>query len=272
MGMILILLIFTLPFGCKQKEEPKQPDDATKETPFPQSKEENSAPSEGLSPDKRVVATVNGRPIYEEDLKGKNLQYVIIDEILYEVALKQGLDKEYEDEVQRYKKNILINAVKRDISTKLPDKKIPTDEEIEEYYKENERKYSSVKAQMIEVNAEDTAEEIQKKAKEGEDIEKIASEYPDSKVLVKSKPINLTIDKNDYFDSLKIGEVSKVVPEKGKFVIYKIVDIKKLPLSQVKPSIAFALVALQRSQAFEELAENLKNEYDIKVEIVKEQE
>ena len=271
MAILLVLLIFTLHFGCKQKEEPKQPEDATKETPFPQSKEQSSAPSERLSPEKKVVAKVNGRPIYEEDLRGRKLENVIEDEILYEEGLKQGLETQYQEQVDRYKKSLIINAVKQQIQYSLPRNQKVSDSEIQDFYKKYEGRYTNLKALGVSAGDKKTAEVIHERATKGEDLEKIASEYADSGVRLRPNPIILNVDKNDYFSELKVGAVSDIIEENGSFFIYKVVDVKKLPLSDVKTSIRYAIYAQKQSQAFSDFAEKAKKEHNIEVEIFQEE-
>ncbi|HEX9666500.1 MAG TPA: peptidyl-prolyl cis-trans isomerase [Thermodesulfobacteriota bacterium] len=263
-GLSLILLIFTVHSGCKQKEE------VPKETSSPQN-EENSSSSESISSEKKLVATVNGRPIYEEDLRGRKLEYVIEDEILYEEGLKQGLESEYKEQIDRYKKNLIINAVKQQIQYSLPrDQKI-SDSEIEDFYKKYERRYTNLKALGISAPDKKTAEINHERATKGEDLEKIASEYSESGVLFSPNPIMLNVDKNDFFQELKVGAVSDIIEDKGQFLIYKVIEVKHLPLSQVKNSIRYSIYAKKQSQAVSDFAEKAKKERNMNVEIFQEE-
>jgi hypothetical protein len=264
---MLLLLIFTVHSGCKQREETKQGEEASRETPSSQTKEGNSAPSNGVSHEKRLLATVNGRPIYQEDLKGKNVEDVIIDEILYEEGVNRGLDKSLKSD----KRGLIVETLKQEITNNMPKQQAPTTEEIEDYYREHQKKYLNLKVTGIIVNDEKIGDEIHKRAAKGEDIGKIASDYPDSAVKLIPKPFYLTNDKNDNFKSFEVGTVSEVIKDNGNFSMYKVVDIYRIPLSTVKSSIAYTIEAMKKYDAVREFAEKARKENKIEVVMIKEE-
>jgi hypothetical protein len=269
-GLILILLIFAFHFACKQREETGHREDISNETPSPQTKEKNTSPSESISPEKKLVAKVNGRPIYEEDLKGKKLEYVIVDEILYEEGLRQGLGDVYKDQNDKLNKNLIIRAMKIKIQGDLPRNQRISDREIEDFYKEYQRKYTMLRAIGISATDKNTAEIIRERAIKGEELEKIASEYPDSGVRLSPNPVSLSLDKNDYFQELKDGEISDIIQDRGKFLIYKVIQVQKLPIGQLKNSIKASIFAKKLSHAYSDFAEKAKKEHKIDVQIFQE--
>jgi uncharacterized protein YcfL len=264
-GLILLLLIFVLHTGCKQKQETKPGEEAPKETQSTQTTEENTAPSKGVSRDKSLLATVNGQPIYKQDLKGKNLDDVIIDEILYQDAIKRGLDKTFKSD----NKKLIVELVKQDIINKMPKRQAPTTQEIEDYFKKNQIKYTNLMVIGITAKDEKVADEIQKRAVKGEDFDEIASDQSDSAVKAMLKPSYLPIDKNDYFKSFEIGTVSDVVKDSGSFSVYKIVDIYRIPLSKVQSSIVNIVDAKKKYNAVREFAEKARNQDNIEVVMIK---
>jgi len=143
--LILILPIFLIQFGCKQNEESQtkvkeeqtmqsleapeekiSTNNTTNGENANQSEELSSDKKEELSSDKKIVATVNGRPIYKENLRGRNVEYAVFEEILYEDALIKGLDKQYEKQIEKYKKALITHGILREIRSTLP-KEDPTD-------------------------------------------------------------------------------------------------------------------------------------------------
>lgn len=270
-NLILLLLIFTLYTGCKQREEAKQGEEASRETPSAQTEEVNSAPSEGVSHEKRLLATVNGRPIYQEDLRWRNLDDVIIDEILYEEGIKRGLDKGLSGS-DKTKRGLIVETLKQEIINNMPKQQAPTTQEIEDYYQKNQTKYVNLMVIGITAKDEKVAHEIQKRAVRGKDIGKIASDYPNSAVKLIPEPSYVTNDKNDYFNSFEIGTVSDVVKDNGNFSIYKIVDIYRIPLSSVHSSIANIVEAKRKYNAIKEFAEKARKEDNIQVVMIKEEE
>jgi hypothetical protein len=127
---VLPLLILS-PLGCKPSEEKKE---EIKETPY-------SSVQEKTPEVKKIVARVNNNPIYEEDLKGRPLKGIIDIEILYQVGLKQGIDKKYEENVETYKKGLIIKEVTSEVVKDLPNE--VSSKDIEDYYNENEIKYTN---------------------------------------------------------------------------------------------------------------------------------
>lgn len=270
--LILIFIIFLLPLGCKQKDETKLSEEVTTETQSSQTKDENTVPPEMVSPEKKVVAKVNGRPIYQEDIKVRKLEYAIVDEILFEEGLRRGLDKGINDQINnKYKKYLIVNAIKLEIQKNLPKGQEPTDKEIEDFYKKYESKYTYLTAIGISVRDKNIAKKIRKKAVKGQNFEKIASDYSDSGVIVSPKDINLTIDKNNYFRELRVGSISDIVEVNGSYVIYKTIKVRKIPLSKVKTAISYSVIAMKLSQAYSDFAEKVKKENNIKVAIIQEE-
>ena len=168
----LLLLIALINVSCTQsekKEEAKK--DAAKTEATTADKQENGT-------GKKVVARVNGKPIYEEDLQGRPLRMVINEEILYQEGLKKGLDKRFQGEIDVYKKRIIAETVKRELLIGLPKAKEieVTNEQIKNYYEKHPDKYTFISVKEISLPDKSTAEEVRKKLLAGEDPVKIKSD------------------------------------------------------------------------------------------------
>jgi len=320
--LILILPIFLIQFGCKQKEEnqTKVKEEQTMESaetsgekipPNNSTNRENAIQIEEISSDKKLLATVNGRPIYEEDLKRRQLDDMIVDEILYEDGLRRGLDKHYEKNVELYAKTLIVREQNQNIRSTVPkeeptDKEIedfikqnkkqfetylktfivreqnqnirstvpkekPTDKEIEDFFKQHEKRYTNLKVKGISTSDKNIAEQIHKRAIKGEDFDNIASDYLASEVTFTPDIINLPVTTNDYFDELKVGAITDIIQENRNFLIYRIIEVNKLPISQFKTAITFTVLAQKKYEAVREFAEKAKKEHNIKVEIIQEE-
>lgn len=230
-------------------------------------KKEEAQKSETTT-DKKVVARVNERPIYENDLKGKPLEDVIDYEILYEVGLKQGLDKQVEKQLENYRKRLIIAALQKDIMANLPKEEV-SEQEIEEYYKQNAGKYKYMSFKEIVVKDQNIANEIHKRALKGEDFEKIASDYSESGTNVQVRDLRFNKKYNERFIAKEIGSVSEIIQEGNNFVILKLTEVKEIPFNKTAPAIKYSIIATKRAQAVHNFAEKAKNENNIKVEILK---
>jgi len=250
----LLVLIILFAAGCERFEK-KQATTGTEETT-----------------QKKVVARVNGRPIYEDELKGRPLETVIDYEILYEAGLKQGLDKKVEKAVEDYRKRLILTALQKEIMNNLPKEENVSDEEIEKYYKENESKYRYLRIKEIAVEDKNLAEEIHKRALKGEDFEKIASDYSKSGTRITVRDLRFNIKYNDFFSGKDVGSVSEVVQEGNQFKILKLTEIKEIQHYKVMEAIRHTILAKRKAQAVHEFAEKFKNENKIEVEILEEKE
>src|SRR5271157_5964912 len=140
----------------------------------------------------------------------------------------------------------------------------PTDQQIEDYYKQNSKKYVEVTLQRIiiprnqgsaekpkpsEADEKAYVDKIQQRWVAGEDPEKLEKEgiehagatVPPANVNVgPRRPGTLPEAHESVFD-LKAGEVSPVFSDPASFYIYKVVSVRTAPLSEAKESIATTL-------------------------------
>jgi foldase protein PrsA len=261
----LLLLIALINVSCTQsekKEETKK--DATKAEVTTTDKQDNST-------GKKVVARVNGKPIYEEDLKGRPLRMVINEEILYQEGLKQGLDKRFQGEIDDYKKRVIAETVKRELLSELPKAKEieVTEEQIKNYYEKHPDKYTFISVKEISLPDKTTAEEVRKRLLAGEDPAKIKSELGE-KVVVK----DLKFGKMHYkkFDKIEVGAISEIIEDGGQFKILQITDVRQVPLQKVSNAIKQRIIARKTGKMIQEKVDEMKKENNIKVEIIAEQE
>jgi hypothetical protein len=140
----------------------------------------------------------------------------------------------------------------------------PSDQQVEDYYKQNSKKYLEATLQRIIVprtaasgdkpkpsDAEEKAyaDKIRERWVAGEDpvkLQKEAMEHaglntPPPDITVGSRrPGSLPEAHESVFD-LKSGEISPVFSDPGSLYIYKVVTIRQLPLSEVKATISSAI-------------------------------
>jgi len=258
----LFLAVF-LPLGCKQAERKEE---IKKDTTSHE--EETASKTQENRGENKIVARVNGKPIYRGDLRGMPLQSVIADEIIYQEGLKRGLDKEFEKRVEEYKRGLIVDSIKREVLANLPKEEV-TDEDIEKYYKENEDNYTYLRIKEISVGDKDTAEEIHKKALAGEDFERIKSDYSASGKQVTVVDLKFADSKfyKDLFDKKEVGSISGVIQDGNRFKILKITNVKKIPLEKAKNVIMHIIMARRKGQTLQEYVEKLKKENNVKVEI-----
>ena len=119
------------------------------------------------------------RLLTEKDQRDFLDNYVINREILYQEAKEKGLDKEPEIlmKVEDFRKNMIIDTLVEEV---LRGKSEVSDDEIEKYYRENQRGFTEpkeVKIRQIVVNSDSVLKEVLNRLSRGESFEKLAFLY-----------------------------------------------------------------------------------------------
>ena len=165
-------------------------------------------------------------------------------------------------QIMQFAKNqILTEALNQHITEEYSH---PTDQQIEDYYKENSKKYveatllriiiprnqgSVEKPKPSEADEKAYADQIQKRWVAGEDAEKLEKEAtehagvttpPANVNLGPRRPGTLPETHESVFD-LKAGEVSQTFSDPASFYIYKVVSVRTVPLSEAKAAITSTL-------------------------------
>ena len=206
--------------------------------------------------------------------KKEFLDELIVDTLLYNAAMKKGLnkDKEVKDVIEEAKRKILIARLLKD---EVEGDVEVTEIEITDYYKENKEKFAApetLRASHILVRDEGEANDIQKKVAKGEDFEKLAEEYsvdPTSKIggdigyFAKGQ---LVPEFEEVCFDMKVGETSGVVKTRFGYHIIKLTE-KKEPhikeLYEVEDSIKEALGRVKKKLLFSKYVESLKEKSQI---------
>jgi parvulin-like peptidyl-prolyl isomerase len=205
----------------------------------------------------------------EEQLQLVKSQFPTEDAFL-EILEQQNLTlAEVEDQIRE--QTILNKVINESVISKIE----ISEEEIGEYYKENEEQFSAgedqIRAAHILVESEDEAEEILDLLDEGEDFGQLAVEYSiDPSVSVNQGDLGFFSrgDMVEEFEraafALRAGEVSSVVESQFGFHI-----IKRLPsritLEEAKDSIKMMLVRNKQQLAVDEFIEELRENSDIRI-------
>lgn len=264
-----VLFALLILLGCNQSDSDSEapPADNTK-TDTQSSMNENTSVAQD-EPERvgKVIARVNGQPIYEDDLNGKSLEDVITEEIIYQEGLRQGIDKKYRDKVRDFERKLIIRDTKQSILENSEPTKGPSDEDIKNYYEKNKNKYTYVRIHEISFPDSILANEIREKAKGEEDLQTIANSYPDMVITVNDIGFNRNMAR--HFKTREVGSVSEVIQKPdGTFSVLKIVEIKDIPLNASKKPIRYLLEAKQKTGMFNNYARRAVKENNMTIEII----
>lgn len=256
--------------GCSQNNE------NTGESPD-KSVEQNVDKNTGQDPEKtigepfdengEVAAVVNGKPIYKSEIEGTaTLERLVLEEVLYQAALKNGIDEKIRDAVEEYQRRLVVSSERHRMmeSIKLKNEDIP-EEDVQNYYNEHIDKYTIPRIEYITVKKRSVAKEVLEKLKEGSTTEQALSGL---KKGTFSTDERYNQRHASYFESLEPGATSDIIDEGGgNYTVLRIVDTKRHPVEKVKGSILLTLNARKKLEKMEGLSREIADKNGISVEL-----
>lgn len=218
----------------------------------------------------KVVARVNGVPIYEDELNGRPVDSLVTDEILYQEGLKEGLEKKFQNKIREYQMTLVVREIKNRVIDKMPLEEEITDKDLRDYYNSvKDSKYMTYRIEEINFQDEKQGEQIIKMAKEGKSFEDIAKSLSNAESQVTAKDLGFNKDMKIYFESREVGSISNVVNKKdGAFSLLKITEAKETPYNSVKNTIKYVIEAKRKGAAYDQAAKEIAKENGFTVEIV----
>jgi len=265
-GILILTTAFLFSFvSCAKKEEQKGPYLAkvgnTKITQADFDRELNSLPDFA----QKMFEGSKGKERFLEELVKK--------EILYQEALKKGLDKdpEYLKKVNDFKKITLIGQL---LEKEIEEKARVSEKDAKDYYEKNKDDFASVsqiRARHILVKTEEEAKKILGRLKKGEDFANIARKSSIDPASAKNggdlgffSPGQMVPEFEAAVAKLKPGEISEPVKTKFGYHIIKVTDRKlgkPLEFEKVKNFVLQRLSAEKQKEVFDSYMENLKKSY-----------
>jgi parvulin-like peptidyl-prolyl isomerase len=240
--------------------------------------------------DKTVLAKIGDRILTAEDMeteipeeykssvtleqKKKYVGQWIRSEILYEMAIKQKVDKKLNFLIEQSKKDVVINKF---LEENLKDIGV-TPEEISTFYNSNKdnfkRSWDEVRVSHILLLKKEDAQRALKRIESGEDFAKVAKDMTEDQ--------NTRMQGGDlgYFGALEvspqiaqmaftlpIGKVSPIIQTEQGFDIIKVFDKKPKgslrDLEEVKSQIGLILLNKKRTERIEKMVEEGKSNLKI---------
>ena len=217
----------------------------------------------------KVVARVNGVPIYEDELNGRPVNSLITDEILYQEGLKEGLEKKYQDKIREYQMSLVIRELKNAITKKMPPESEITNKDLLDYYNSNkDLNYTRYRIEEINFQNENLGEQIIKMAKEGKSFQDIAKGLSNAESQVTVNDLGFNKELNIYFQAKETGSISGVIRKQdGAYSVLKILEMKEVPYDSVKNTIKYVIEARRKAAAYNQSAMEIAKENGFTVEI-----
>lgn len=277
--VISVILAFTLSYANAEEKEAKS--------------EEILADVNGvkitLGDFEKEVATLpeNYRRMVDAN-KRQFLDEFILREILYQEAIKKGLDKDKEiiSALEIFKKKLLVQTL---LEKEVVERTTVSEDEVKQYYEEHKDDFKipeQVNAAHILVKVEETADEAENKAalekaesllkriKEGSDFSELAKENSDCPSGSRGGELGyfsrgrMVPEFEEAALKLKAGEVSDIVKTKFGYHIIKILERKEASqkeFSEVREEIEQKLLEEKWKSSLSDYTEALKGKAKITI-------
>jgi len=209
--------------------------------------------------------------------KEKFLDEIVKKEILYQEALKKGMDKspDFSKKLEEFKKLTLISEL---LQKEIMSKAAVSDKDVREYYDKHKQDFAStsqIKASHILVKTEKEAEDIEARLKKGEKFEDIARKESIDKASAKNggdigyfSKGQLVPEFERAAAALTPGQISAPVKTAFGYHIIKVVDKKMGPVvdfDRVKDIISQRLSGEKQKEAFDQYMTDLRKNYSVEV-------
>ncbi len=271
-GLIILLVtfLFSAFISCAKKEEQKGPYLAKVGTA--------KITQADLERDIKHLPDFAQKLFEGPDGRRKFLDEMIKKELLYQEAVKKGVDKdpEYVRKLEEFKKLTLIGQL---LEKEIEVKARVTEQDVKDYYEKHQDELaavSQIKASHILVKTEEDAKKILERLKKGEDFAAAARKSsidPGSAANGGDLGYFSSGQMVPEFESaaakLKVGEVSSE-PVKTKFGyhIIKVTDKKKgkpVEFEKIKGVLFQRVSAERQKEFFDSYIENLKKSYKVEI-------
>ena len=204
------------------------------------------------------------------------IREIINDTLLYQEAVRKGLDRD--EEVQR----VIEEAARKILIAKLLETEVDsvleiTDEEVEAYYEENRHRYMTpevMRASHILLNSLEDANRVVADLARGADFEDIARTRSLDPTAQQGGDIGyfpkgqLMPEFERACSRLEVGEISGVTRTSLGYHVIKLTDRKppmERPVEVVREEINFRIRDSRRRDLFNDLLERLKSETRIEI-------
>ena len=225
---------------------------------------------------KEYPALAHGGQMTEETKKAF-LDNLIVRELIFQEALRLGIDKDKEtlDFIEEMKKRVVVDKFfKKEVDQKTQ----VSDEEIKTFFDKNPDEGKSpdeIRASHILLKTREEADVVLKKAKQGAKFEDLAKKFstdPGGKETGGDLGFFSQGMMVPEFDSvafkLKVGEVSDIVQSRFGFHIIKLLEKKEgkqKSVEESKPEIEKKLLGQKRKDKFDTLVADLKAKAKISI-------
>jgi parvulin-like peptidyl-prolyl isomerase len=192
----------------------------------------------------------------------------------FEEALLRGYT-DYKGWEQRLKERLLVNKIIKKVTNGIA---MPTDQEIRDYYKDNQNEFRSpemLKFRQIVCTSKEEAEDLLKRLHDGENMKDLAGKYsvaPEAENggevgWVASGQLEESMEKALF--SMPVGKISPVIKTPYGYHIFEVLDTRPermKGLSDVRQEIVSRLLSHRQEAFCAKWLDELRSEFKIKAD------
>lgn len=242
----------------------------------------------------KVIATISNRAItidafkaridrlpayYQKIIKGNLKRYLdetIMEMLLYEEALRKGLDrdKEVKEVLKEARKKVLISKL---VTSEVDEKAKVSEEEMRKYYDEHKDEFKAPemwRASHILVADESQAKSIADELSKGGDFAELAKKYSIDTTASRGGDIGffrqgqLVPEFEKACLKLNIGQTGEILHTQFGYHIIKLTDKREADsqsYDEAKRAIESELIRKRKTVLFDDMVSNLKSRYSVNI-------
>ncbi len=259
-----LLLILTIPFvfsACSKDEDKSDTYESVKQNRIEMMAEAEK--KKFLESQKKPLAIVNGKKIFESDVENGDLNQTVTNEVLYQVAEDRGIDKEVKPQVDNYERNLVLSKIKEQIKNEIQTE--VTEEEISSYYKDHKDEYTLVEMDELATSNEDMAYDVRREALKGTDFRSIPGLFNTENSQNVTFRTSTSIVGIFFSDAIKIGQVSQVIESDDQYIIQKIASKREPTYEELRDVISVNLLKQKTQNSYNDKIEELKKEKHVEI-------
>ncbi len=262
LNSILLIIIIPLVFlACSKDEEAVDSYESVKQQRLKKMTEAEK--KKFLESQKKPLAIVNGKKIFESDLENGDLNLTVANEVLYQVAVDRGIDKEVRPQVISYERSLLLDIIKQQIKDEIN----PTvsEEETSSYYNDHKDEYTKVEMEELATSMEDLAYDLRREALKGTDFKSIPALFNTENSQNVTFRSNSSIVGIFFSDAIKIGQISQVIDSNNQYIIQKVISKNEPTYEELRDVISANLLKQKIQNSYDEKIESLKKEKKVEI-------
>lgn len=208
------------------------------------------------------VAIVGGKKIYKEDIGEGDLNQAIQNELLYQIGVESGIDKEIASRVEDYKRSAIIDAVTNKLISEIHPE--VTEEEVLDYYNTHQSDYTTIELVEVEFPTLEMTKLFAERLNETKEVKRTIREFEESQgASITTKPAKRVVEL--FGSAIEVGTTSPIAERDGKFILTVIAGKRPSTIDDIYDIIYEKIEVMKIEEAFRRKIDELKQQKGVKI-------